>query len=741
MASAELAVALLWHMHQPDYRDPATGRAALPWVRLHACLSYFDMVRLAREAEGARPVFNVVPTLLAQLDAIAGGAEDDFLGLARPEPAELGSEQRLLLLRHFFAFHHGRRFAELPRLGELWRKRCARGPQPDARVAAAFTEGELRDLQVGFHLAWCGRSLREEPLVAALLRKGRDFSPAEKRELLALQAAFVARVLPAYREWARTGPGELACTPWAHPILPLLCDTRSALEAAPALPLPAARLQRPGDALFHVEAGLADVEQRLGARPRGMWPAEGSLSEEALRVFGAAGVAWVGCDQDVLAASLAGGPAPGGHFQPWRLASAEAPVVFFRDKGLSDRIGFVYATWPAEQAADDFVGHLLRIRSELPPGRWVAPVILDGENAWESYPDNGVAFLRALYAGVAGARGLRWTTFGEALDAGPAATPLPRFVAGSWIRRDFTTWIGHPEKNRAWDLLARTREWLEPRLAAAGALREAVGQGERAVGGPDPELARPEREEPIARAWRAMAAAEGSDWFWWFGDEHPTDFAAEFDALFRSHLVAVHRLLGEPAPADLAAPIRARGGGGAAETPRALLDVRLDGRVTHYCEWLDAGRCDARGERGAMHQEASPLAVLHYGADVARLLLRLDPATGPGRQALAGFVLAVHVLPEGAAAGAAAAEGARRAGAIRLELGATVAAEGAATACMDRVVEAAFPWTGLGLRPGEPFAFFLTMERNAGVELRVPAAGALAMRVPLGPGDAEDWIV
>ncbi len=743
MPATELAVVVLWHMHQPDYRDPEGGRTILPWVRLHACLSYFDMVRLAQETAGARAVFNVVPTLLEQLTEIARGAGDDFLDLARAEPGDLTAEDRALILRRFFAFHHGRRFAELPRLGEIWRKREGLGSGRDAGAAAAFSDAELRDLQVGFHLAWCGRSLREEPLVGALLRKGRRFTAAEKHELLDLQREFVGRVVPAYRQWAASGDGEIACTPWAHPILPLLCDTRSAREAVPNLPLPAVGTRRVGDAFFHVTAALDATERLLGVRPEGMWPAEGGLSQEAVRVFGAAGVRWIGGDQDVLFASLAGeAPPPGGHFQPWRLAGADAPWIFFRDKGLSDRIGFVYGGWQAQQAAADFVGHLQRIRSLLPPGRFVVPIILDGENAWEGYPGNGVDFLRALYAGVAGASGLRWSTFGEQLRAGGAPVPLPRLIAGSWIRRDFTTWIGHPEKNRAWELLARARERLEPRLAAAGALRRGHLPDGTEFAGPDPALADPERDEPLARAWRALAAAQGSDWFWWFGDEHQTEFAAEFDALFRGHLVAAHRLAGEEPPAELAVPVRAGRQAVAGRPPRAPLAVVLDGRVSHYYEWLDAGRCDARGARGAMHQAVSPLAELHYGADDRSLLLRLDPAAEAGASNLQELVVAVHVLPFASAAGLGDGVTARRAGQVALNRGATrlPRADGP-QAALERIGEIAFPWNGLGLKPGEAFAFFLTLEREGQAELRVPAAGTLAMRVPVGPGDTEDWIV
>jgi len=766
MAATELAVAVLWHMHQPDYGDPVTGRVVMPWVRLHALSSYADMARLAAEAPEARAVFNVVPTLLSQLaDAAAGRGEDEFLALARAEPADLSPVERALLLKRFFAFHHARRFAELPRLAELWRKREARRHESPERLAAAFTDAELRDLQVGFHLAWSGRTLREEPRVAALLRKGRGFTAAEKGELLDLQHAFLARVMPAYRELATGGAHEVSCTPWAHPIAPLLCDTRAALESSPGLPLPAARVTRPGDAWWHVRVALDETERLLGARPRGMWPAEGALSEEAIRVFAACGVRWLASDQEVLAAAWDGAVPVGGHFQPWRWGGDGMPSLFFRDQGLSDRIGFVYAGWEGERAAADLIGHLQGIRAQLPAGRYLAAIILDGENAWEAYPAQGVDFLRAFYGGVAAAPGLRWRTLSQFLDDGgsEAAKPLPRLRAGSWIRRDLTTWIGHPEKNRAWDRLAATRDWLEPRLAAAGALREVALPGGGRVPAPDPDLLGPDGTTPLARAWRAMASAEGSDWFWWYGDDHPTEFAAEFDALFRAHLGNVYRQLGEAPPPALAASLRDTAAPPTGVPPRAPLDVTLDGRVTHYFEWLDAGRCEAGGERGAMHRGDSPLAALWYGADPLRLLLRLDPAPGRGAAALAGLDLVVHLVAPAAAAGApgpsaaeaAAAEAAaRRAAVLRLPRGADGRGEiallpatgGAAAPALpggacDRIAEVAVPWARLEAAPGDEIGFFITLEREGRAELRVPTRGALVVRAPRGPADADDWIV
>ncbi len=568
MSAQPLSVAVLWHMHQPDYTDAVLGRPRMPWVRLHALLSYYDMVRYVQEQPGARAVFNVVPSLLRQLEAAAAGVPDDHLLLARAAPADLDAADRARIVRDFFAFHHARRFAEFPRLRALWELR-GEGVEVPAGRAERFTDRDLLDLQVLFHLAWCGRTLREEPLVARLFARGSDYTAEDKTALLACQHAFLQRVLPAYREATARGSVEISCTPLNHPILPLLCDTGAAHEALPHLPLPAARFRYPGDAWYHVKTALDETERVLGVRPRGMWPAEGSISEAALRVLQTEGVRWAATDQGVLARSLARGGQTADarrHFQAWRWGGDEAPALFFRDTGLSDALGFRYQSWRAADAVADLLGHLRAIRAETAAAApdhgagCVVPIILDGENPWEFYENNGRDFLQAMYRAVAEAPDLRWTTFDEHLAAGGRVAELGSVCAGSWIRADFTTWVGHAEKNRGWEYLSRVRDRFQERLAAAGALRRIRLAGGREVEAPDPAQIGPGCAGPLAAAMTAMANAESSDWFWWYGDDNPTDYAREFDTTFRRHLQQALDLAGAEADPGLEIPVLLAGG-------------------------------------------------------------------------------------------------------------------------------------------------------------------------------------
>ena len=597
-----LHVALLWHQHQPLYRNPRSGRYSLPWVRLHALKDYYDMAALAGEHPGLHLTFNLVPSLLDQIEEYASGAAvDPALQLARRPAADLAEDDRLALLELFFSVPYRTVIAPYARYAALYHKRGERSAEGDYREAIPrFRTNDLRDLQVWFHLGWCGATLRGRPEVKELFRKGSEFTEQEKHALLDIQDGFLGEVVPIHRRLWQDGAAEISTSPYYHPILPLLCDLSSAREAVPDLPLPGEPFQKPADASWHVTKGLDLIERRLGRRPTGMWPSEGSLSEQAVGLLGSCGVRWTASDEDVLRASAPGPHGPDLIYRPWQLETqgGAGPAIFFRDHALSDLIGFTYSSWPARSAADDFLSRLRHAAQRAPGG--VVSVILDGENAWEHYPDNGVEFLRALYDGLARAEDLHPVTFSEALERGPRPARLGRLRAGSWIGASFTTWIGHPEKNKAWSLLAAARQEAERRLG--GALHES----------------------PV---FESLAAAEGSDWFWWFGDDHSSEQDAVFDASFRDLLRGVYQALDAPVPEELDHPIK-RARGHHWTRPEGPASPSLDGRITDYFEWLSAGVCEAAAGQGAMHQAAGLIRRIAYAAGEGSLFVRVDPERG-----------------------------------------------------------------------------------------------------------------
>lgn len=543
-------VVLLWHMHQPDYRDPRDGSFRLPWVLLHATKDYADMAAHLEVQPGMRAVVSFVPVLLDQIDDYVdqfatGRFRDPLLvALARPDGAPLGPALRQRLLGQCFAGNPERLIAPFPAYARLHAIALAAGPDAPRWLDDAFVDDAL----VWHLLAWTGETVRRASgVVQRLIAQGSAFGAADRHALLAEIAAVVTGLVDRYRALADVGRIELATSPAHHPIGPLLLDFGAAREARPDLPLPA-RDGYPGGAQrldLHLDAAFASHARRFGAQPAGVWPPEGAVSDAFVRSLGARGVRWFASGSQVLDNSLARAALdvpPAARLRGWRLPFAPALTGFFRDDRLSDLIGFEYRNWHGSDAVAHFVAQLEAAAADAP--RDVRPtiaVIVDGENAWEYYPYNGFFFLSELYAALAAHPGLRPRTFrdlvnarDEALGRGaddPAA-PLPALVAGSWVYGDLTTWIGHADKNRAWELLADAKRACDEAMARGGP--DAAAQQEMS---------------------RLLAVCEASDWFWWFGDHQPADAVASFDALFRDALRRLYALAGLAAPAALDVPV------------------------------------------------------------------------------------------------------------------------------------------------------------------------------------------
>lgn len=554
-ADHRLPVVLCWHMHQPQYLDPLSGRYRLPWTYLHAIKDYVDMAAHLERVDGACAVVNFTPTLLEQLDHY-GGAMRGFVRHGDPLPDPLlqslaaeelpaDREQRLALLRACLRAnqtHLIARFEPFQALALLARKIDSHPGLLDY-----VTDQFLFDLLTWYHLAWLGESVRrDDGRARALMEKGGGYSSADRRELVALMAELVDGIVPRYRRLAESGRVELSVTPYAHPIAPLLLDQASAREAVPDLPLPS-RGAYPGGAerlRWHIGEGLRVFERHFGFRPQGCWPGEGAVSDAALYLLEEAGFRWTASGGQVLRNSLHAGAArqPSesnqacAHFG-YRLEGHRL-ACFFRDDGLSDLIGFTYSSWHADDAVANLVHHLENIaRSCKERDDAVVAIILDGENAWEHYPNNGHHFLEGLYRELAAHRSLRLTTFGACLDGGTPLRPLKHVVAGSWVYGTLTTWIGHGDKNRGWDMLGEAKRVYDE-VMAAGILSA----------------------DQRSQAERQMAICEGSDWFWWFGDDNPAESVRDFDFLFREHLTRLYQLLQREPPSYLSQPFTHGGG-------------------------------------------------------------------------------------------------------------------------------------------------------------------------------------
>ena len=718
MARKPLCIAILWHMHQPDYGNEESGEIYLPWTRFHAVKDYYDMGALIEEVPGLRLTINVVPSLIDQLEAYAGGtARETYAALTLRDAGALDEREKTFLLAGFFQLPWKQMILPYPRYKELLDRRGT----PDEEGICSdglrrYSTGDYRDLQLWFNLSWCGNELRRDPVIADMIRKGRNFTEEDKRRLLERQTAFIGRIPALYRKLQDDRGIEVSVSPYYHPILPLLCDNRSAREATPELPLPGNMFSFPGDAQVQIARAQDRFREVFGRAPRGMWPSEGSISNAACRLAGDAGLRWLASDEGVLRNSIrirghaAADLSMAQRFRAWQWS--DGPALFFRDQGLSDLIGFTYSRWSAETAVADFMQRLRRIYDALPDdGRhYVVPIILDGENAWEHYPHNGAEFLLSLYRSLVGSGFLRTVTFSEYLDLKPGLEPLENITAGSWIYGSLTTWMGHPEKNAAWEALSATRQ---------------------AFARCEPGTVDATKRE---RAFRELMIAEGSDWFWWYGDDHQTQNAMEFDTLFRSHLKNTYRLLGQACPITLDIPIKKADIRTQYRNPVHTLTPRLDGRVTDYFEWISAGFVTPQGG-GAMHQAVRRLEKVFFGYDTSRFYLRLDFA-GLGLRGLPAHVSVQLQFVS------------RRQSFLAIDCAggqwrcsAWEPSGPAPEAAGDRILEIGIPLEALGVSGPDEVRFFITLLDKERELERFPSTGFLVVPVDPWGLDLEEWIV
>ena len=715
--AAPVQLALVWHLHQPSYRDPATGRFVLPWTRLHATKDYGDMVAALGAHPAVHVTFSLTPILLDQLDAIAAGTpegEDPHLAVARTAPEALVRGQREFLLQEFFHVQRARMLDPHPRYRELSRR-----AEAERRGETPLTAQEVRDLQTWFHLAWVDPTYRAVEPIRSLWEQGRGFREEQKQALLAWGIALAGRVAPAYRAAQERGQVELATVPYHHPILPLLCDTDAPREVSPTISLPSPRSRAPEDAVGQVRAARKAHQARFGTPPAGVWPAEGAVNQEALAILEREGFRWAASDEETLRRALAasGDPRaddPAARLQAWSVetgsGTAEPISMIFRDRRLSDLIGFSYMHADPRDAAAGFVERVRETasawRGEGPP---IVAVILDGENCWESYEDDGGPFLEELYGALGKAQGIAAVTVSEALESAPPRETLPHVPVGSWIRADLGIWVGHAEKNRAWTELHHARE----------ALRSAPARGAAA--------------ERLDAAREALYAAEASDWFWWYGDDHPTAHAAEFDRLFRGHVTRVYSELGLSPPARLQKSLRDEGSGSAA-SPAPYIRPRLDGRDSDFYEWRDAVRIDPAATSGSMHQTAGLVREVRYGIDERSLFVRvgIDPAARDEN--------AVLVI-ESAAADRVAAVVPLAGPPIGSPLwqGASASGEGDGAYARDQYVEARLPFARFGVEPGDSLEWRLAVERAGRRVEAVPRDGSFRVERPRADRRLTHW--
>lgn len=619
-----LYVAFIWHQHQPLYKSRAEssitdGRYRLPWVRLHGTKDYLDLMLILERYPSLHQTVNLVPSLILQIeDYVAGTALDPYLRIALTPSEQLSLEQKEFAIAHFFDGNHHTLIDPHPRYSALFHQRQDKGAE---WCLENWTEQDYSDLAAWHNLSWIDPIFADDAEIAGWLEQGKGFTLGDRQRIHTKQKEILSRIIPQHRRMQEAGQIEVTTTPYTHPILPLLADTNAGRVAVPEMTLPHQRFQWAEDIPRHLRKAKTMYAERFGQNARGLWPSEQSVSPEILPYIAEQGFQWICSDEAVLGWSIdqffsrdGSGNVyePEALYQPYRLETPHGDLaIVFRDHRLSDLIGFTYSNMEAGHAARDLVGHLEAIarslKSRQPSGHsfleqpWLVTIALDGENCWEFYQQDGLPFLTSLYEILSHHSDIKLVTVSEFIEQFPptATIPAEKLHSGSWVDGNFTTWIGDPVKNRAWDLLTTARQTLANHPEAT--------------------------EDTNPEAWEALYAAEGSDWFWWFGEGHTSNQDAMFDQLFREHLAALYQALNEPVPPEVRRPLELHMGGGD-RPPEGFIHPHIDGSADEQ-DWNKAGRFEIGGARGTMHR-SSTIQRLWYGVDHLNFYLRLDFKSG-----------------------------------------------------------------------------------------------------------------
>ncbi|MFP4543537.1 MAG: glycoside hydrolase family 57 protein [Candidatus Kapaibacterium sp.] len=598
-----LRIAFLWHQHQPYYK--MNGEFVLPWVRLHGVKDYYDLPEVLYEFPEIKQTFNMVPSLMAQIDEyISGETSDKIQALTLKRASELNENDKREILRLFFLCNVDNMIRPYPRYIELFDK-----AQNVESALSTFDENDWLDLQVWYNLTWIGPFSRQQSLIKRLFTKGKYFTEQEKELLMDIHGDILSSIIPQLKKLISLDQIEVCCSPFHHPILPLLVNSEAARESIPMLELPNPVFSAPDDADAQIKMAKDFYKQKFGSDPDGMWPSEGSISIDVLKIISRNKFKWTASDEHVLKNSAGKGLKEVDKYFPRKFKYRTSEInLLFRDQFLSDRIGFTYSNWDSFDAANDFTHHLRNIRNSIIDAygdealkHAVVPVILDGENCWEFYHDNGVPFLRELYKQITNAKEFETVTCSEAASDEHASymKPLHKIVAGSWINANFSIWIGHEDDRKAWAMLSKARTALEQK-------RQKLS------------------EDKLHKALDEVYISEASDWWWWYGPEHNAENKKEFDIMFRWHVEQIYKNAGLDVPEEVYMEITEQKNIQELQYPEDEISPEIDGVLSGKDSWNKAGFYNAKGSMGSMHQIGELLDKFLFGRDENNIYFRLD---------------------------------------------------------------------------------------------------------------------
>lgn len=696
-------------MHQPLYKDYLTSHYYLPWVRLHATKGYWDMMRAIESNPKAKAVVNLTPSLLYQLKDISERhIKDKHRELSLKPADKLARQDKEYILSNFFMINWDNHVLKSKRYAELLDKR-GRHTSKDmlSKVTDSFKAQDYRDLQVLYNLAWCGFALSEEDsLVMSLKKKGANFSEKDKKALIIRQESVMAKVIPSYKKLQDQGRIEVSTTPFYHPILPLLCGGDGTCG-----------FDYPDDAEEHVTKAIELYKSFFGRGPSGFWPAEGSVSERALSIFKEAGLQWIATDEEILLESLKGENFERGKviYKVFEHRKYPGLNIFFRDKNLSNNISFQYSGMEQGKAVSDFITHMRNIRDWIQalPGEYAVTVALDGENPWEYFPDGGKEFLNGIYGLLPKEENIELTTFGDIVKNKKVdPSELKTIHAGSWIDHDFHIWIGSREKDKAWELLEKTRDML---VKADKAKRQ---------------------------AWEEIYAAESSDWFWWYGDDFTSENDSVFDRLFRMHLMNVYKIMGRAIPAYLKDPIVITEKGKPLREPAFAFTPDINGRIDSFYEWEMAGLYNVHEKGSTMFGRESIVKAFYYGYNESNLHVRMDMSINSRDMEAERVKLILKILAPSRVS-VTLPLNKNKNGAITIfdNSGKEIEKKDFFGYSFDEIAETTVPFADLRVKENDALEFVILVEADGVIAESWPRKRFISVKVPSKKHIIEEWSV
>lgn len=602
----KLSIAFYWHMHQPVYQLNSYGDYLMPWVRLHGVRDYLDMLLILNNFKEIKLNFNLVPVLL---DAFIDYGERDYHDihsrLTVTKISELTDDDKEFILNNFFDANYSSMIFPYEHYNELYQKRFA----TENADINNFSDQEYSDIMAWFNLAWIDPIYKEQfPELKRLLDKGKDFTFEDRLGIIELQRKIIRMIIPTYKEFLEKGKIEITTSPYFHPIIPILLDMKSSQKNLSTVDSSLFSLNLAEDAKLQTENALDRIEEIFGNRPKGIWPSEHCISPETLELFKELGVQWTISDEGVLTNSIDfefvrdfKGYLEDPYFlmKSYKYKTENSDInLIFRDSVIPNLINFEYSNHDPKIAADDLYDRIKVIQNKLqssPDKHHLLTIAMDGENCWESYHEDGTTFLKTIYSMIDEDETLETVLISDYLAKEKYHKRLKKVHSGSWINRNFQLWVGEPVKNLAWTYLKQVKEDLDKFIE----------------NNPD--------DENIELAKRELMIAQGSDWFWWYGEPNDSGQDHIFDYLFREHLKNVYRYLDLKHPSYFDSPLISIFTQ-TAKLPKSTISPKIDG-IEESEDWLDAGCLNLPD--GPILHDNKLFEKVCYGADENNFYLRI----------------------------------------------------------------------------------------------------------------------